>query len=446
MSRGLYNVLVHGLGFMAIFTAFQTSGAFQATVLDKVLDNKSLGYESLAIIYALFAFANFISPVVVKKLGNRVGMVAGATFYTLFIGVFLTAQVSNAKKVAPPIILAASALLGIAAAVTWTSQGEFITANSNASNRGRYSGIFWSLLQCSLLIGNSLLYFVVGTKSIDLDLAMLFYEILLGVAAGGVLILCLTRSPASDDSSGGCCGSKPEEGQSTALLSAEKEEVESESVLETMKSTFKMVVRKEMLVVSVLIMYSGVELTLWSSVYETLVGQWTSSRDIGLSGIVIGAAEIFGGVTMGRLADATSHTLVLFIGVAAHAAAFSLIYFNLHKYGPHAAGHKPLPLSTPLPISALLGLGDSIVNTIIYTYLSSTFSKESSHAFALFKFFQSLTAGISFAYAAVNLAYEYQVLIAAIMLVLGTVTFIAGPMCIRSSKDKEPVTFTVNSY
>jgi len=38
-----YNVVMHGFGFMLLFTAFQTSGGFQATVLKDVLhDVRSL--------------------------------------------------------------------------------------------------------------------------------------------------------------------------------------------------------------------------------------------------------------------------------------------------------------------------------------------------------------------------------------------------------------------
>jgi hypothetical protein len=40
-------------------------------------------------------------------------------------------------------ILGASVILGLCAAVLWTAQGAFITANTTAANRGAYSGIFW---------------------------------------------------------------------------------------------------------------------------------------------------------------------------------------------------------------------------------------------------------------------------------------------------------------
>ena len=49
---------------------------------------------------------------------------------------------------------------------------------------------------------------------------------------------------------------------------------------------------------------AGLALTFWSAKYPTMIGDAFRPRDIGLSGITVGAAEIIGGMTMGRLADA----------------------------------------------------------------------------------------------------------------------------------------------
>ena len=53
----------------------------------------------------------------------------------------------------------ASVVVGIGAALIWTAQGNFLTINSDESTMGRNSGIFWAILQCSLLFGNMFVYF-----------------------------------------------------------------------------------------------------------------------------------------------------------------------------------------------------------------------------------------------------------------------------------------------
>jgi hypothetical protein len=112
----LYNIVVHGIAFMGLFTAFQTSSSFQTTVLKDVGLGSNLGYTSLAIIYAVFSVANFVSPYIVDFAGPRVGMAAGGAFYCLFIATFLAPKEWT--------VLGASGLLGVAAAVLWTAQAR----------------------------------------------------------------------------------------------------------------------------------------------------------------------------------------------------------------------------------------------------------------------------------------------------------------------------------
>ena len=110
----LYNVVMHGVAFMGLFTAFQTSSFFQTTVLKDVGLGSDLGFNSLAIIYAVFSVANFLSPFIVEFTGPRLGMGLGGSVYCLFIATFLDPKEWS--------VLGASALLGVGAAILWTAQ------------------------------------------------------------------------------------------------------------------------------------------------------------------------------------------------------------------------------------------------------------------------------------------------------------------------------------
>ncbi|EGD83101.1 hypothetical protein PTSG_03741 [Salpingoeca rosetta] len=314
-NRGLYNVVVHGFAFMALFTAFQTSGGFQTTVLKDIMGDNQLGTESLAIIYAVFALGNFISPIVVHYIGARPSMFLGGIGYALFIGSILTLNKA--------LILSASALLGLSAAIIWTAQGNYITENTLPNNRAQYTGIFWAQLQSSLLIGNLMLYFIVHGDTVSRETALFFYRILFGVAVGGTLLFLLTRKPPPKN--------KNNEGVPAVNSDADSSRNEREtvkSVASIFKSTFRLLVEADMVMLSVAIMYSGAALTYWSGVYPTLIGDTFQPKDIGLSGIIVGCAEILGGITLGRLGKATSNSWVVIVGLFAHAAAYFLIYFN----------------------------------------------------------------------------------------------------------------------
>ena len=80
----------------------------------------------------------------------------------------------------------------------------------------------------------------------------------------------------------------------------------SQSPLQVFLGAFKLLATPKMLMLSVTFAYTGVMLAFWSGVYGTSLGRtknWSiGSEDakslVGLHGIVIGAGEIVGGMTL----------------------------------------------------------------------------------------------------------------------------------------------------
>ncbi len=129
------NVFILGLSFLCLFTAFQTMGNIQQTIIDSastegsggyVEDFSGSGFYSLAIIYATLAAFAWFAPSAMVVLGNKLTMLSGAVTYAMFIASFFYLQ--------NWLLYTASAVLGIGAALLWSAQvwnGLFVTDNFN---------------------------------------------------------------------------------------------------------------------------------------------------------------------------------------------------------------------------------------------------------------------------------------------------------------------------
>ncbi|KAG8236564.1 hypothetical protein J437_LFUL017020 [Ladona fulva] len=85
VDRKFVNVIILGFGFMFVFTAFQTMGNIEQTVLDSIHDDDNSftgdGYTSLAVIYAVFAVCNWLAPSILSVTGPKIAMLIGAVTY-----------------------------------------------------------------------------------------------------------------------------------------------------------------------------------------------------------------------------------------------------------------------------------------------------------------------------------------------------------------------------
>ncbi|KAI1884227.1 hypothetical protein AGOR_G00224280 [Albula goreensis] len=449
-GKTLLNIIILGFGFMFMFTAFQTCGNVEQTVI-KSYNNSDFhgsGYTSMSIIYGVFSASNLIAPSVVAVVGPQLSMFFSGLFYSGYIAMFIHPFTWS--------FYTASVLVGIAAAVLWTAQGNLLTINSTDSTIGRNSGIFWALLQFSLFFGNLYIYLAWQGKVeiTDKDRQTVFITLTVISLVGSFLFFLIQRPDPEV---------MPSEA-SESLLQTENSESSSVVVppqglgsqaLEAFKKAIQLSVTKEMLLLSISIAYTGLELTFYSGVYGTCIGAMTQFGEeakglIGLSGIFIGMGEILGGGVFGMLnkCNQFGRNPVVLLGLVTHYVAFYLIFLNIASDAPiapeggtHLQSFIKPSVQVALLCSFLLGLGDSCFNTQLLSIVGYTFREDSAPAFAVFKFVQSITAAIAFFYSN-YLILHWQLLIMVVVGFLGTLTFFAVEwivMCNRRDSDYDSI-------
>lgn len=135
---------------------------------------------------------------------------------------------------------------------------------------------------------------------------------------------------------------------------------------------------------------------LGASIGFTKLISKTPKEIVGLIGICIGLGEVLGGCLFGILASKTTRLgrVPIFVaGYVLHIISCTLTYFNIPADAPFGDTESTSIFNPPLVWVALVcatifGLGDACMNTQIYAVLAGVFVKESTAAFALFKFTQ----------------------------------------------------------
>ncbi|XP_027547442.1 UNC93-like protein MFSD11 [Neopelma chrysocephalum] len=424
-GKKLFNIIILGVSFMFIFTAFQTCGNIAQTVITNLnnTDFHGSGYTSMSIIYGVLSASNLISPSVVAIVGPQFCMVVSGIFYSLYIAVFIQPTTWA--------FYTASVFIGIAAAVLWTAQGNCLTVNSDENTIGRNSGVFWALLQFSLFFGNLYIYFAWQGKThiSESDRRTVFIALTVISLVGTVLFFLIrkqedTKAPGDEDSTNEILGeSSSARNKMMRAVAAFKKSI-------TLSFT------KEMMLLSVTTAYTGLELTFFSGVYGTCIGavnRFGSEEKslIGLSGIFIGVGEILGGGIFGLLSKNSrfGRNPVVMLGILVHFIAFYLIFFNMPNDAPIAPMEGTDQVAYMIPskevamlCSFLLGLGDSCFNTQLLSILGFLYSEDSAPAFAIFKFVQSICAAVAYFYSNYFLL-QWQLLIMVIVGFFGTITF-----------------------
>ncbi|XP_061556759.1 UNC93-like protein MFSD11 isoform X1 [Phycodurus eques] len=425
-----FNVVVLGVGFLFIFTAFTTCGNVEQTVV-KSLKNDTFtgsGYHSLGIIYGVFSFSNLVAPAAVSVLGPKVTMFVSGLLYSGYVAVFIEPSTWS--------FYLTSVLIGVGAAMLWTAQGQFLVENSEASTINRNTGMFWALLQCSMLFGNLYIYLDWNgrTEIPDSSRKNIFLSLLVASIVGTLSFLVLRRTHQPEEEM-----LSEEEGQSllaTRAVYKHRANTALQEVKDDFKTMLELLKTRNILLLSPCMAYSGLELSFYSGVYGTCLGATAQFGQaakglIGISGMVLGVGEIIGGGLFGLVCknNRFRRTSVVFLGMVVHFVAFYLIFLNIPEDAPlvFSTATTKSPFLTPsvsvaLLCSFLLGLGDSCFNTQLYSILGSVYAEQSTPAFAIFKFIQSIFAAVAFFYSGDTLL-TWQLLLMVVLGFSGTLCF-----------------------
>ncbi|XP_022693543.1 UNC93-like protein MFSD11 isoform X2 [Varroa jacobsoni] len=257
---------------------------------------------------------------------------------------------------------------------------------------------------------------LVGKEHIDKETRMLVYGGLLAVGIiGNLLMICFRRPPQDNDD---------EEETKTLFVNG-------------IVNSFALLKTSKMLLLSIAFIYTGLELSFFSGVYSTAIGFTMefgddSSKYVPISGLLIGTGEVLSGLAFSIFDDYTKRmgrSKIVLMGFVVHVATFGLAFINLPANSVHGKTkdngiiHSSIELA--LLCSFLLGFGDGCFNTQIYSLIGYVYSKDSSSAFGLFKFMQSIAAA-TFFFLSTILILPYQLGVLLVSASLGTICF----MCV----------------
>ena len=135
------NVVTLGIGMSLCLLGVKVSSSFIVPILG------NLGSICQSALYFANSFANFFVPPILNFFKNeRRTMFLTSFEYGLYI--------LNFAYIIPPVAVVWSFIHGIFAAVLWTAEGIYLCANSNDQDRGKKSGLFWTLYMTGAALGN----------------------------------------------------------------------------------------------------------------------------------------------------------------------------------------------------------------------------------------------------------------------------------------------------
>ncbi|CAJ0571565.1 unnamed protein product, partial [Mesorhabditis spiculigera] len=373
---------------LCLVAAFEIQAQVVIPVLRSIADegghgitDKS-GYYVSTILYLTYTFMNFLVPPVIAKIGPKWAMVAGMLCYVTYMLGFL--------HVEGWLLYSLSALLGLGAALLWTSCGVNLVRISEEKNVARNSAILWTTVQFSLIVGAAFLIIVLRSEELSKSYRVIYMACaVLGLVGAGIIALMPTPQLRR--------GSSSSDGSADSNI----------SVLNAFEDTFRLLKTKEMMLLCVVFFFNGFQTVFFGAMYTASLAATTrmDSHEIAIAYamLAIGAGEFCAGTFFGISGNSRGSQFgrkrVAVIGTCLLLVANVLSIINLPPDAPlHETdniGFIEPSLWIALFVAFLLGLADCCWQTQTYTILGGMYKDEQSPpAFALFRCFQALSTSI----------------------------------------------------
>ncbi|KAI9328962.1 major facilitator superfamily domain-containing protein [Obelidium mucronatum] len=362
------DVIVLGIAFLFVFTAFSVCQNMASTVLP----SGPVAFPELGSLYLAFALFNlFGAAPLVDRIGPRPAMFFAALTYTAFdfsnvVAIILTGDIS--KQLA--VLIPAAILIGIGAAVLWTAQGLYVIKCATKATIGRYTGVFFGLTSAANFIGPLLTAFLLEAKMNKEDA----FKILAGVGALGPVILIYIWT-------------RPEPANPSAPI---EPALKLEDKTPLFLKAFKIIVSKKMLMVAVLVYLHSFQQTFATGSLALFVKTDSPTDDLRTKlyiAAAYGVALTLASFSIGPVTDFVNNpTLIVAVDAVIHMGVLVALWVHPEPY-------NNLPLL--YPVNIICAMSDATLLNQIYKILAGLFPANST-AYAAYKFHASSMIGICF--------------------------------------------------
>lgn len=422
-NRILKNVFVLSLGFLCLFTSFQSLTNLQTSLNSK----EGIGTKALSVLYAgLVVSCMFIPPPMIGLLGCKWTVVISMLTYIIYLaGNFYPSMA---------VMIVVSIIVGLGAAPLWSAKCSYLTelgiwyarfTNGNEDAAiNRFFGFFFMAFQTSQIWGNLISSLILATpnsknSSITLNSTQCGSNVCPGVKLDSLL---QPEQKQVDTMKGIYCGFGALAAIIVAIfldnirLDKEKEgkrkfsiKLAEETVRHFLRST-------EQKLLVPLTLYSGVEqafilATFTSSYVNCTLGVW----NVGLVMICFGVVDAICSFTFGRLVQWFGHAPFFGLAAVTHGSIQIALLFWLPSPDQKVIFYV---------FSGLWGMGDAVIQTQINALYGYLFSDNSEAAFANYRLWESVGFIITFAYGNF-LCTDVKLYICIGFLVLGMVGYVA---------------------
>lgn len=432
-----------GLVFFWVFAAYTTVQFYSASIY-----GSALAADCVSAVYLTFTVTCLVAPGIINKFGCRLAMFVGVICYGNLVLASLIYFEYGGEDVlwARRLVVAGGAVLGVGASALWTAQGRLILQyatraeeleseknhmDSNSSGdaskgkAGTLMSIFWSIFQCSSLVGGSISFIYYNKKP---EGSTSLYIIFLGFIFIGAIFTQFLLPPAMlqihdrvneekdlemkseqtplkvDSTAQYDRGdSQSEKNESRATMN---EDLSTKSWFEEAKGTIQIFFTQEMTYLSPLFMYTG-----FNQPYQqaTFGNRFFTKRSIGAELIIFHLMEIIGAIVVGQFLDnekfdSSRKRAIICLGLfvlvngTGNAIAFFQEFSARHSVTLIANDISEIRAIIPSTAFALWGFADAQIQVYCYWLIGSFYKSGHDHSRAVgwYKCVQSLGTAIGF--------------------------------------------------